>query len=275
MTLTLTLREPPPGRVDGSALTPEHLRGRSGREIGALQMRCGRELLRLGDLFAATGTGGDDLFVLGDCSRVDRIGAGMGGGRILVNGPSGDHLGAGMRGGEIMAVGDVGDWAGAAMAGGALTVRGDVGARLGGAYPGARAGMTGGEIVVSGDAGEEVGAGMRRGLVAVSGTAGPGAGLRMLAGTMIALGGTGPEAGLGNRRGSIVSGAPTPLLPGYRFATRDVPPALRLQLRELRKRFLPIDDALIDGTWQRWSGDGCELNRGEILIFDDEESRTR
>ena len=270
MTLTLTLRRPPPGRVDGSALTPERLHGRSGREIAALQLRCGRERVALGDLFTATGTGGDDLFVVGDCSRVDRIGAGMGAGRILVNGSAGDHLGAGMRGGEIMVVGDVGDWAGAEMAAGNVTVRGDVGARLGGAYPGARAGMSGGEIVVSGDAGDEAGAGMRRGLVAVSGTTGPGAGLRMLAGTVIALGGIGPEAGLGNRRGSIVSGAPTPLLPGYRFATRYVPPALRLQLRELRKRFWPVADALIDGTWQRWSGDGCELDRGEILIYDAE-----
>ncbi len=274
MTLTLTVREPPPGRIDGSALTPARLRGRSGREVLDLELRCGRSHARLGEVFTAAGTGDDTLFIAGDCGRVDRIGAGMGGGQIIINGPCGDHLGAGMVGGEITVVGDIGHWGGAEMSGGAITLRGDAGDRLGSAYPGTRAGMSGGEIVVSGNAGEEVGAGMRRGLVAVSGTAGAGAGLRMLAGTVIALGGVGAEAGLGNRRGSIVSGTPTPLLPGYRFATRYVPPALRLQLRELRARFWPVDDALVDGIWQRWSGDGCELDRGEILIFDPEEARS-
>ena len=275
MTLTLTLRTPPPNRVDGSALAPGRLRGRQAREVAELSLRCGRRPMRLGDLFDVAGTGDDDLFLIGDLRRVDAIGRDMEGGRIVVNGPCGDHLGARMSAGDIMVTGDVGAWAGAEMRGGDLTVRGDAGHRLGGAYAGARAGMTGGEIVITGDAGEEAGAGLRRGLVAIGGTAGPGAGLRMLAGTVIALGGIGPEAGIGNRRGSIVSGAPLRPLPGYAFATRYAPPALRLQLRELRARFLPVDERLLEGTWARWSGDAAELNRGEILIFDDEEARSR
>jgi formylmethanofuran dehydrogenase subunit C len=133
--------------------------------------------------------------------------------------------------------------------------------------------MTGGEIAVSGDAGQEAGAGMRRGLVAVGGRTGSGTGLRMLAGTVIALGGIGAEAGIGNKRGSLVSGRALDPLPSYAFATHFRPPALHLQLRRARELGLAVDDALLHGTWARWSGDRTELGRGEILIFDEEDGR--
>jgi hypothetical protein len=90
----------------------------------------------------------------------------------------------------------------------------------------------------------------------------------MLAGTVIALGGVGDEAGMGNKRGSIVSGAQMTPLPGYAFATKLRPPALGLQLRRLRALGLPVADAVLAGLWARWSGDGLELNRGEILILE-------
>lgn len=247
MTLTLTLRTQPPARVHAAPLTPERLRG---HDLAAMEVRCGREMLAVGDLFDVQGRSDERLVLVGDLRRFDWIGAGLSSGEIEVRG-------------------DVGSWAGAEMSGGVLRILGDAGARLGAAYPGARAGMTGGEIVVSGDAGEEAGAGMRRGLVAVGGRTGAGAGLRMLAGTVIALGGIGPEAGLGNKRGSLVSGRPVRPLPAYAFATRFQPPALRIQLRRVRELGLTVDDALLNGTWARFSGDRTELTRGEILIFDE------
>jgi formylmethanofuran dehydrogenase subunit C len=256
--------------VLAAPLIPGRLRGLGAGEIAALRLRCGREALAVGDVFEVSGAGDERLVLAGDLRRVDGIGASMTDGRVLVEGPCGDHVGARMSGGEIEVRGDVGAWAGAEMAGGLLLISGDAGARLGGAYPGARAGMTGGEITVSGDAGEEAGAGMRRGLVAVGGRTGSGAGLRMLAGTVIALRGLGAEAGLGNKRGSLVSGLAVDPLSVYAFATRFQPPALRLQLRRARELGLTVDDALVGGTWARWSGDRTELSRGEILIFDDE-----
>jgi formylmethanofuran dehydrogenase subunit C len=271
MALILRLRTQPPARLAAGALTPEGVDGLAASEVAALTLRCGRETLTVGDVFDVTGEGGQHVALAGDLHRVDGIGAGMSRGRLLVEGPCGDHLGARMSGGEIAVRGDVGAWAGGEMSGGLLRIWGGAGARLGGAYPGARAGMTGGEIMVVGDAGEEAGAGMRRGLVVVSGRTGSGAGLRMLAGTVIALRGIGAEAGLGNRRGSLVSGAAVDPLPGYAFATRFRPPALRLQLRRARALSLRVDDALVNGTWARWSGDRTELGRGEILIFDGEE----
>jgi formylmethanofuran dehydrogenase subunit C len=251
VTLTLTLRTQPPGRIDAAGLIPERLRGLSASATGAPSLRCGREHLTVGDLFEVSGTGADQekLVLAGDLRRFEGIGARMSRGEIEVRG-------------------DVGAWAGAEMSGGVLRILGDAGPRLGAAYAGARIGMTGGELVVSGDAGEEAGAGMRRGLIAVGGRTGAGAGLRMLAGTIIALGGVGTEAGLGNKRGSLVSGRAVDPLPAYSFATRFRPPALRLQLRRLRELGLTVDDALLRGTWARWSGDRTELTRGEILIFD-------
>jgi formylmethanofuran dehydrogenase subunit C len=271
MTLKITLRTQPPARIAEAPLAPERLRGLDASAVAALTIRCGRQTLSLGDLFDVSGAAGEQLWLAGDLRQVDGIGAGMSCGRVLVDGPCGDHLGARMSGGEIAVRGDAGAWAGAELAGGLLRIWGDAGARLGGAYPGIRAGMKGGEIVVFGNAGEEVGAGMRRGMVVVGGRTGAGAGLRMLAGSVIALEGIGAEAGIGNRRGSLVSRAPVDPLPGYAFATRYRPPALRLQLCRARELGLLVDDALLRGTWARWSGDGTELGRGELLIFDGEE----
>ena len=252
MPLTLTLRTPPPALVVAAPLVPERLRGLGVSEIAAVEVRCGAEMTAVGDLFDLTGSADGQLVLAGDLRRFERIGAGMSGGQIDVRG-------------------DVGAWAGAAMAGGLLRIFGDAGPRLGAAHPGARVGMTGGEIVVSGDAGEEAGAGMRRGLIAVGGETGSGAGLRMLAGTLIALRGVGAEAGLGNKRGTLVSGRPMEPLPVFAFATRFHPPALGLQLRRARELGLTVDDALLRGTWGRWSGDRTVFSRGrgEILIFEE------
>jgi formylmethanofuran dehydrogenase subunit C len=276
MTLVLRLRTQPPARVAADELIPERVEGLAASEVAALPLRCGRETLAVGDVFNVSGEGvqrvaRNAVAFAGDLQRVDGIGAGMSRGRLLVEGVCGDHVGARMSGGEIAVRGGVGDWAGAEMSGGLLRVWGDAGVRLGGAYPGVRAGMSGGEIILVGDAGEEAGAGMRRGLVVVSGRTGSGAGLRMLAGTVVALGGIGAEAGLGNRRGSLVSGTAVEPLPGYAFAARYRPPALRLQLRRARDLWVRVDDALVNGAWARWSGDRTELGRGEILIFDEEE----
>jgi formylmethanofuran dehydrogenase subunit C len=273
MSLVLTLREPPPARVDASPLTPERLNALNRGRVAGLQLRCGRETVSVGDLFSIDGYVGDRaLTIAGDLRAIDRIGAGMTLGSLAVHGDCGDLVGAGMRGGELVLDGTAGAWAGMAMADGLLRVSGDAGPRLGAAAPGARAGMRGGEIVVAGSAGEEAGAGLRRGLVAIGGRAGGGAGLRMLAGTVIALGGLGDGAGQGNKRGSLVSGVPaTPPAGRYAFAARYRPPALALALRRVRALGLAVADPLVGGTWARWSGDLTELGRGEILIFEDEE----
>jgi hypothetical protein len=45
-----------------------------------------------------------------------------------------------------------------------------------------------------------------------------------------------------------------------------------LQLLRVRELGLTVGEELVDGNWARWSGDRTELSRGEILIFDEEET---
>ena len=268
MTLTLTLRAPAGAPLDAEALRPDRLTGLSRAEIERLELWYGNRRAALGELFAVSGSGAGELRVEGDLARVARLGAGMTGGRLTLAGGAGAHVGAGMRDGEIVVEGDAGDWAGAEMRGGRLVVHGSAGRSLGGAYAGARAGMRGGEILVHGDAGDEAGAGLRRGLIAVAGSAGRAAGLRALAGTIVALGALGAYPGASMRRASIVAMTSANPLPTYARACTYRPPFLRLCLRRLRALGLAVTDEQIEGRYARWSGDGLELGRGEILILE-------
>jgi formylmethanofuran dehydrogenase subunit C len=268
MPLTLTLREPPTVPLETEGITPDRLATRRHGEIEALTVWHGNRRARLADFFVVSGDGGEELRVEGDLRRVKFLGAGMTAGRLTVAGDAGMHTGADMRGGELVVEGEVGDFAGVGMRGGRLVVEGSTGHHLGGAYPGEHAGMRGGEILVHGDAGDQVGAGLRRGLIAVAGRVGDAAGLRMLAGTIVALGGLGAPPGAAMRRGTIVAMSQVRLLPTFAFACSYRPPFLRLYLRHLRARGLPLTDEQIEGRYARWCGDGLELRRGEILILE-------
>jgi formylmethanofuran dehydrogenase subunit C len=268
MPLTLTLREQPTVPLETEGLSPDGLAGRTRGEIEALTVWHGNRRARLGDFFSVSGNGGEELRLEGDLGRVKFLGAGMTAGRLIVAGDAGMHTGADMRGGELVVEGDVGDYAGTGMRGGRLVVQGSAGHQLGGAQPGERAGMRGGEILVLGDADEQVGAGLRRGLIAVAGRVGDAAGLRMLAGTIVALGGLGARPGAAMRRGTIVSMSEVTLLPTFSYACSYRPPFLRMYLRRLRELGLSLTDEQIGGRYARWSGDGLELRRGEILIYE-------
>jgi formylmethanofuran dehydrogenase subunit C len=268
MPLTLTLREPPTVPLETEGLSPDRLAGRPRGEIEALTVWHGNRRARLADFFAVSGNGDGELRVEGDLRRVKFLGAGMTAGRLVVAGDAGMHTGADMRGGELIVEGDVGDFAGVSMRGGRLVVEGSAGHQLGGAPPGVRAGMRGGEILVQGDAGDHVGAGLRRGLIAVAGRVGETAGLRMLAGTIVALGRLGAAPAAGMRRGTIVAMSQVTPLPTFAFACSYRPPFLRLYLRHLRELGLPLTEEQIEGRYARWSGDGLELKRGEILIYE-------
>jgi formylmethanofuran dehydrogenase subunit C len=268
MPLTLSLREQPAVPLEVEGLSPDRLAGLRPAEVEALPAWHGNQQAQLSDFFSVSGDGNGDVRVEGDLRSVKFIGAGMTAGRLTVAGDAGMHTGAEMRGGELVVEGDVGDFAGTSMRGGRLVVRGSAGHQLGAAPPGERAGMRGGEILVHGDAGEQAGAGLRRGLIAVAGRLGDAAGLRMLAGTIVALDTLGAAPGAGMRRGTIVAMTEVALLPTFAFACSYRPPFLRMYLRHLRELGLPLADEQIDGRYARWSGDGLELRRGEILILE-------
>lgn len=70
------------------------------------------------------------------------------------------------------------------------------------------------------------------------------------------------------RRGTIVAMSQVTLLPTFSYACSYRPSFLRLYLRHLRELGLPLSDEQIEGRYARWSGDGLELRRGEILILE-------
>jgi formylmethanofuran dehydrogenase subunit C len=71
------------------------------------------------------------------------------------------------------------------------------------------------------------------------------------------------------RRGSIVAMAGAGLLPTYAPACTYRPSFLRLYLRRLRELGMPVGQDQIDGRYTRWSGDGVDLGRGEILMLEE------
>lgn len=267
MSLDLTLYTTPTVPLEADVLTPARLAGLSSLETAQLSVVHGNQPAELGEFFRITEAAGAEVHLTGDLSRVKYIGMGMTDGRIEVHGPAGMHLGAGMSGGEIVVEGNAGDWVGADMTGGLILVKGNAGHMVGSAYRGSQVGVRGGEIVIFGNAGNEIGGGMRRGLIAIGGDCGDFAGVNLIAGTIVVLGHLGWRTGAGMRRGTIVSMHPTELLPTFSYACTYRPVFLRLYLPHLRRLGLPIDDAQVQGSYQRWCGDAIELNRGEVLLL--------
>ncbi len=202
--LRLRLRERPPHRIDMGGLLRCGAEGIDAAEIARRPLWLGNRQIPAGELFEIRAGDPGRVVIANACDRLDRIGAGMASGEILVEGDCGAYLGEGMTGGRIRVSGDVDAYAGTGMAGGHIQVCGHAGDFAGGAIPGERRGMRGGTLLIGGDCGDRAGDRMRRGLLLVSGRAGAYCGSRMLAGTLACLGATGPGTGHGMRRGTVL-----------------------------------------------------------------------
>jgi len=261
----LTLRSAPSMALEAPSVRPDALASLTEGEISRLPAWHGNEEVRLGDFFDVRGGGSDEVLILGDVGRVKHLGAGMAGGRLVVEGSAGMHAGAGMTGGHLRIEGDADDWTGAEMRGGVLEVLGNAGAELGGAYAGSSRGMTGGVVLVHGSVGAHAADRLRRGLVAVAGDAGPHAGAHMVAGTLLACGALADGAGVGLKRGTIVAGGAVELPSTFRYACRYRPGFLALLFRSLEARGFPVPARFDTGVFHRHGGDYADLGRGEIL----------
>ena len=264
----LELTAAPEVPLEAECLSPDRLSGLSQAGIERLTILHGNREARVGDFFKVTGNGQPVLRLSGDLSRVKYLGHRMASGEVHIEGDAGMHLGAGMSGGRIHVSGDAGDWVGPEMSGGRITVRGDAGHMVGSAYRGQTSGICGGEIIVHGSVRNEVGAAMRRGLIAIGGDAGDFAGVNAIAGTIFVFGNLGIRAGAGMKRATIVGMRPAEMLPTYGYACTYRPPFIALYLTHLRDLGLAVEDRHASGLYRRFSGDGLELNKGEILLFD-------
>jgi formylmethanofuran dehydrogenase subunit C len=269
--ISLTLKAAPALRVDMRGITPASLAGADPASLAGHTVWHGNERLALADLFAVkVRERRDDLTTLrlvGDLARFDRIGWGMDGGRIEIEGGAGDYLGALMTTGEIHCTGDAGMFAACEMAGGRLLVEGNVGDFVASALPGSMDGMRGGEVIVRGDAGERLGDRMRRGLLAVLGNAGNFAASRLVAGTVAIGGSIGAHPAFGMRRGTLVLAQVQPdLLPTFVPSVHDITVFWRLLSRQLA----PLGD-LFEGLTarmpQRFVGDLAVDGKGEVFFF--------
>lgn len=204
MSLTLSLRQAPPGRISLFGITPDQLAGRSIAEIEKLPLAWGRDTPALGEFFKASGSADERLVFDGGDRRFCDLGGGMSAGECEVQGDAGDFLARDMRGGRLAVRGSAGRFAACGLSGGEVHIAGNVGDRLGAALPWLPGGMRGGRVVVAGSVGERCGDKMRRGEIFVGGNAGAFCATRMVAGSIVVAGRLGPHAGYGMRRGSLL-----------------------------------------------------------------------
>jgi len=263
--LVFELKHTPDQRLDLSPLVPAKLAGLSRKEIEALQVGTTRQKLAVGDAFKVKGKDANNLHFAGTDERCDKIGAGLSGGEIHVEGNVGAYLGTFMKSGKIAVKGSAGVLAGASMAGGHIAISRNVGDQACGVGLGDTMGMKGGFVTIGGNAGGLLGERMRRGLVVVGGSAGDYAGGRMIAGTLLLRRGVGRYAGYGNRRGSLIfMEKPRHILPTFSDCGVMEFDYLRLLEQWLRGQGMSVR---LGGRARRLMGDMAVLGKGEMLIL--------
>jgi len=266
--LVLTLKDRPAQRIDLAPLTAVPLAGRTVGEVAAIELWSGNRTIRLGNAFDLSGQPGPELEIRNSCDQLDRIGAGMANGRLVVTGDAGAYLGAGLTGGVIDLRGNAGAWVGTGMTAGLIQVSGNVGDFLAAAIPGDHQGMKGGAIVIAGNAGDRAGDRMRRGSVLIEGNAGDYCGSRMVAGTLGVWGEVGRSPGLAMRRGTLLlRQAPAAILPTFNDCGEYPLNVLTLLARSWRKlpgKFARLPDSGF--RVRRYLGDLANGGRGEILV---------
>lgn len=267
MTVTLTLLDSAPRIADASALRPDLLAGMSRIELAAVPLAGADKHYRLDQLFSISGDDPTRLVIADADSRLERLGAGMAGGELIVQGTAGAWLGRNMSGGVVRVEGCCGCYAGSAMSGGALLIDGNASDDLAGPAPGERIGMRGGLIHVSGAAGERAAVRLRRGTVVVDGNVGGVAAGHMIAGTLVVGGTVGPGLGLGMRRGTVVLQRSLELPATFHdggSCTLGFLALLRAYLAALGSPATAFGDRL-----RRFLGDRANAGLGEILMVEE------
>jgi formylmethanofuran dehydrogenase subunit C len=263
--LVLTLRAPPPQRLDLSGLLPHLLAGKSETDIARIAVATTRAPLAVGDIFAIRMGDPTAIRFTGGSEHFDDIGRGLTDGEITVEGDVGLRAGRHMSGGRLAIQGDAGPWAASGMSGGTIEIAGAASERLGGPLPGEVAGMRGGVVIVRGDAGERAGDRLRRGTILVEGDAGPHAGSRMVAGTLMIRGTTGALPGYLMRRGTLIIGQ-APAAPSPTFVDCGVHDLVACRLLAAHVR--PYSAALarlLARPLRRFAGDMAVMGKGELF----------
>jgi formylmethanofuran dehydrogenase subunit C len=263
--LVFALKAEPDQRLDLSGLQPQRLAGKSVKEIAGLDIGTTRTTVTAGDVFHISAGDIDEIHFEGSSERLDRVGEGMGRGRIVVEGNVGIEAGRNMAGGDLVINGRAGPFAGSCMKGGRLEIVGDAGDFLGAPRDGEMQGMSGGLLIVRGAAGARAGDRLRRGTIVIERGAGDRPGSRMIAGTLIILGPSGAHPGMLMRRGTIVLAKPSALTATFLDCGPFASSFTGLFARTLESESRGTA-RLLKAALRRFAGDMAALGKGEILV---------
>ncbi|WP_025597051.1 formylmethanofuran dehydrogenase subunit C [Burkholderia sp. WSM2230] len=279
---TLRVRTAPGFRVDASALLPASLATLAVAQIERLALPAGNDRCVVADVFDVSRSGNaasdatdamdamdmQPALVIEDAVPwLDRLGARMTQGHLIVRGSAGNQSGFQMAGGVLRIDGDAGHFTACEMRGGRLTVAGDCGDFAAGALAGDMEGMTGGTLSIHGNAGARLADRMRRGLVLVGGNAGDFAASRLVAGTVGIAGKVGAHYAYGMRRGTLLlAQRPTYLPPTFADGGRGFDVFWSLLVRSLAGEIAPFSQWRAAPLPRRYTGDAAVDGRGEILV---------
>jgi len=258
MTLTLLPKQDFKVPIEADCITPDAFAGKTIKEIGAMKVWEGNRQRSLEELFYIDGESGAkpeevNIQIVGDAHKVRRIGAGMSGGEVRVEGDAGVHLGEEMTGGRITVSGNADSWTGSMMRGGVIEVKGDAGDYVGASYRGSTKGMRGGVIFIHGNAGNELGCFMRKGLIKVHGNTGQFVGMHMKDGTILVQGNCDGRAGAEMTGGKIaICGSVPSILPTFTI--------------DSVKAKVKIDGEETAGPFYLFVGDQTENGDGKLYV---------
>lgn len=264
--LTFRVNSAPSERLNLSQLTPKRLSELSQSELMALNIGTTNKGLKLGDVFAVSGSTGDSVRIEGATNRMDFVGCDLKEGTIIVEGDVGLSAGRNQRGGRLEISGDAGALLGSGISGGEILVKGSAGSLVGGLSAGDKFGMSGGLIVIDGDAGDRAGDRMRRGTIYVRGRCGSFAGSRMVGGTIWTERGFGTDPGMLLRRGTLIGPSVERMLPTFADAGNHDIVILRILSRYMASVLGSAAPKALPGKVRKFAGDLATIGKGELLI---------
>jgi len=244
--------------VECSEISPSAFAGKTLDQIRATEVWEGNRRNRLDDIFqvreeGGTASEGPTVRIVGDASRIRKIGYHMTEGSIAIEGNAGMYLGEEMSAGSIIVSGNAGAWLGSKMKGGAIEVKGNVGDFVGSSYRGSTKGMKGGTIIVHGNAGTEVGCWMRNGTIRIKGSSGMFPGMHMSNGTIYIEKDCAGRAGAQMTGGKVIVGGYVPaILPSF-------------NMEEVREK-VKVGEEKIPGPFYVFTGDPNENGNGKLFI---------
>lgn len=264
--LTLTLKQSLKQRIDCSALTPDHLDGKSPTDIAAIELPLGNSTVRADSVFDISGDNVAHIIFENSSEKLDFIGNQMSHGTIEITGNIGAYLGAMMTNGYILLSGDTGIYTACEMKGGQIKINGNAGDFVGGARVGQKNGMTGGTVIVTGNTGARAGDHMRRGYILIEGNAGDYCGSRMVSGTIAVLGSVGAHLGYGMKRGTVLLLKTPKISANFNDCGAHTLAFLPLMLASFCNLDTEFSKIEMFTRVQRYVGDIGGIGMGEILV---------